>query len=402
MSHTFSRRAFLKSAAAGAALASAALPRGLAALTEPAPSRLPRWRGFNLLEKFIASVENSRFRESDFVWMAEWGFNFARLPMSYRCWSDPKDWRRMDERVLKEVDEAVAFGRRHGIHVCLNFHRAPGYSVDASLAEPFNLWTDAEALEATAYQWKHFAERYRHIPSSELSFDLINEPAIKDPATQALLDDDTYLRVATALVGAIREVSPDRLIIADGLLWGLLPVPALAKLGIAQSTRGYSPMEVTHWKAGWVEGSDRWPRPAWPFAVDPKSVEEQRQRMQDLGRTFAGNSIVQKHLAQVDPASDWNKDRFVAQQIRPWQDLEALGVGVHVGEFGAYNQTPHDVTLAWMRDVLGCWKKANWGWALWNFRGDFGVLDSKRTDVAYESFRGHQLDRKMLELLKAS
>ena len=32
----------------------------------------------------------------------------------------------------------------------------------------------------------------------------------------------------------------------------------------------------------------------------------------------------------------------------------------------------------------------------------FGVVDSARADVAYESFRGHLLDRKMLQLLAAN
>ena len=40
------------------------------------------------------------------------------------------------------------------------------------------------------------------------------------------------------------------------------------------------------------------------------------------------------------------------------------------------------------------------GWALWNLRGDFGVMDSGRADVEYEDFRGHKLDRRMLELLR--
>jgi aryl-phospho-beta-D-glucosidase BglC (GH1 family) len=71
-----------------------------------------------------------------------------------------------------------------------------------------------------------------------------------------------------------------------------------------------------------------------------------------------------------------------------------------VGEFGAYNRTPHPVVLRWMEDCLAEWDKAGWGWALWNFRGSFGILDSGRTDVAYESYQGHLLDRKMLELLQ--
>jgi endoglucanase len=78
-----------------------------------------------------------------------------------------------------------------------------------------------------------------------------------------------------------------------------------------------------------------------------------------------------------------------------------MGVGVHVGEWGAFNQTPHKVVLAWMKDRLQQWKEAGWGWALWNLRGSFGVLDSGRKDVNYEKFRKYNLDRQMFELLKA-
>jgi hypothetical protein len=86
--------------------------------------------------------------------------------------------------------------------------------------------------------------------------------------------------------------------------------------------------------------------------------------------------------------------------VVPWQQAQKQGTGVMVGEFGCYNKTPHDVTLAWMEDCLANWKQADWGWALWNFRGSFGILDSQREDVPYEEFQGHQLDRKMLELLQ--
>lgn len=90
------------------------------------------------------------------------------------------------------------------------------------------------------------------------------------------------------------------------------------------------------------------------------------------------------------------------EQILPWLALEANGALVHVGEWGAFNRTPHAVTLAWMEDCLKNWKEAGWGWALWELRGGFGVLDSNRADVAYEDFKGHKLDRKMLELLRAN
>ena len=148
------------------------------------------------------------------------------------------------------------------------------------------------------------------------------------------------------LVEAIRAEDPNRLIIADGLRWGNKPVPSLAELKVAQSTRGYQPSRISHYQASWVQGSDKWPEPTWPLTVKPGDV--------------------------------WDKERLRREQIEPWKALENQGVGVHVGECGAFNRTPHKVTLAWLRDCLELWKEAGWGWALWNFRGSFGILDSGR------------------------
>ncbi|MBU4400901.1 MAG: glycoside hydrolase family 5 protein, partial [Planctomycetes bacterium] len=202
------------------------------------------------------------------------------------------------------------------------------------------------------------ARRYRGITSKQLSFNLLNEPA----HTTA----EAYCRVVRRVVAAIRREDPARLIIADGLQWGREPMFDLADLGVAQSTRGYDPMQISHYQAPWG-GGERWPKPTWPLKQGDKTIDRQR---------------------------------LLHDRIEPWRRLAAKGVGVHVGEWGAYNKTPHDVVLAWARDCLELWKEAGWGWALWTFRDSFGILDSQRTDVAYEDFRGHKLDRKMLDLLR--
>lgn len=368
------RREFVKTALTVAAFGArrraigAAATRPTASMTAPTASSLPRWRGFNFLEKFDAA-HNRPFHEPDFALIRQWGFDFVRLPMSYLCWTDPSDWLKLREDRLKEVDDAVELGHRHRIHVNLNLHRAPGYCVNPP-KEPLDLWKDPEALDACALHWGHLAKRYQGIPSSRVSFDLLNEPSGE-------VKTEDYVRVVKRLVQAIRAEDSDRLIIADGLKWGSAPVPELADLKIAQSTRGYAPSRVTHYQAPWVEGADKWPEPTWPI------------------------TITHHHDDGTDTTETWDKETLRQKQIEPWKQLQAQGVGVHVGEWGCHNRTPHDVVLAWMADNLSLWKEAGWGWALWNLRGSFGVLDSGRSDVDYESFRGHRLDRRMLDLLLA-
>ncbi len=360
------RREFLAgTGAAGCALALRRWPgEAPAAAAEVSPRRLPRWRGFNLLEKFSLDCNqpfitgNHPYRREDFEWIHELGFDFVRLPMDYRCWTDASDLYRLKEECLKEIDQAVAWGRKYRVHVNLCFHRAPGYCVNPP-KEARDLWTDEEILKVCAHHWGQFARRYRGIPSSALSFNLLNEPAAM-PA-------EPYVRVVRRLTEAIRDQDPGRLILADGLRWGRDPLPALADLGIAQATRGYDPMPVSHHHAFWAGQSETAPPPEWPL----------RQ----------GNTL-------------WDREALRRSCIAPWKAVEALGVGVHVSEWGSY-RSPHAVVLAWMRDFLELWKEAGWGWALWNFRGRFGVLDSERPDVRYEAWRGHQLDRQMLDLLQA-
>ena len=357
-------------------------------------SSLPRWRGFNLLEKFIATSRNDPFRELDFEIMAELGFDFVRLPMSYWCWSDPNNWRLLKEDKLKEIDQAVEFGKQYGIHVSINFHRGPGYSVDRSSPEPFNLWLDEEAQEAFSYHWKHFAERYKGKPNREVSFNLLNEPATMTNERLAVVPEETYVKVARRAAEAIRGVDPTRLIISDGLWWGRDPIDGLVDDNMAQSTRGYEPMQVSHYQASWVYSADTWPVPTWP--LEQVEAAELRWESDNLRNHY--KQKLEKWNIPMD--MPWNKERLKKQLIDPWKKLEEKGVGIHVGEFGAFNQTPHEVVLGWYRDMLALWKEAGWGWALWNFRGGFGIFDSERKDVQYENFKGLKLDRKMLEVLK--
>ena len=339
-------------------------------MTQVVTNPLPRWRGFNLLEKFSADSSsksaklgsvNPSFQETDFQWIADWGFDFVRLPMSYHCWSSPERWREVDETVLAHVDGAVGLGQRYGIHVCLNLHRAPGYCVNPP-PEPRSLWRDADALEACCHHWRTLAKRYSGVPSEQLSFDLLNEP----PAPSEVMTRAEHERVIRALSGVIREVDAARLIIADGLSWGNEPVPELADLGIAQSCRAYQPMGISHYKAPWV-GGENFPAPQWPGG---------------------------EHYGKV-----WDRSSLAAHYGK-WAQLMAQGVGVHCGEGGCFRETPHAVFLSWFRDVLEILGGYGIGYALWNFRGAFGVLDSGRKDVAYKDWHGHSLDADLLELLQ--
>lgn len=372
------RRDFLKLAGTAGLTLGASGPAALAAGAGTAPVRnaLPRWRGFNLQYLYRSGGEPNLPDEDHFRWIAGWGFDFVRIPMSYRNWLQrksrahelitPEDAFAIDESVLAHVDDIVTYGQRHGLHVCLSFHHAPGYRVGKNVQEPFVLWRDRAAVEAFTFHWDLFARRYRDVPTDRLSFNLFNEaPWPNDDFNGAV-----YRHAVTPAIEAIRRSRADRLIIADGAGAGNLSVPELAPLGVHQSVHCYIPGNLSHYRVDWMKERTDWPEPRWPGAVD-------------------------------DAGYHWDRERL-ALYYSPWRDLLARGIGVHMGETGGSHRAPAPILRAWLGDVLGVCRDLGIGFALWDFLGasKFGILDTERADVAYEDWYGHQLDRQMLELLQ--
>jgi len=375
------RREFIKTAG----LAAASLAAGGSCApqpgdeTGPAQTALPRWRGFNMLSFFQAFDRGERsdgmVSEDDLRWMRDWGFDFLRIPMDYWLWVDsdwqttrqlkPDDVLRIKESTLEKVDRTVELGRKHGLHVNLNLHRAPGYCINNREREPFALWQDEQAEDAFVYHWDVFARRYKGIASSELSFNLVNEaPRPRD----GYMTREDYRRVMTRAAEKIRETSPDRLICIDGFGAGNMVVDEMIPTGVAQSVHAYYPGRISHFRASWVDRESKFREPTWPLLRPDGSVECDR-------------ATLERHYA-------------------PWAELARKGIGVHCGECGGYNKTPYDVFLAWFEAVMDILKGHGIGYALWNFRGSFGILDSGRADVEYEDWHGHKLDRKLLTMLQ--
>ena len=142
----------------------------------------PRWYGFNLLEYFSTDPDwmqhfpygnNGMFREDDFRWIRDWGFNWVRLPMDYRFWTDAKDLMKIDERKVEPIDRAVRLGEKYGVHVNISLHRAPGECIldgmDQKLVgihiveEPASVYRDQRMLDAFVHQW-------RSLPSATRAF----------------------------------------------------------------------------------------------------------------------------------------------------------------------------------------------------------------------------------------
>ena len=375
------RREFLKTAGALAAGVALGTMTQAQAETKLAQTTIPRWRGFNLVDFFQAFGRSERsagmVSEDDLKWIRDWGFDFIRMPMDYWLWIDtnwretrtlaPDDMIKIKESMMERVDRTIELGLRYGLHVSLNFHRAPGYCINNPDREPCVLWSDSRAEDAFVFHWDLFAKRYRNVPAKDLSFNLVNEaPGVR----QGYMSAEDYRRVMTRATDAIRQHTPDRIIIIDGLSVGNRVVENMIPTGVVQSVHAYTPAGISHYRASWVDKNMNFPTPTWPLLNKDGSVKYDRAKLE-------------AHYA-------------------PWAELARKGIGVHCGEAGCYNKTPYNVFYAWYADVMDILKGHGIGYALWNFRGTFGILDSGRTDIELEDWNGHTLDRRLLTLLQRS
>lgn len=378
------RRGFLK---ATALATTAAITGDLAANTLIPHANLPakpdkgidvsKLRGFNNTNTFPRDWATNPADEWYFEFMADNGFNFMRLPLNYWNWVDVEregrtikkiDWYKLNDHALSYLDKLITKGKQYGIHMNICMHRIPGYCVNGADLEPYQLYDENpgnynKALDAAAFHWKMFAERYKNYSNREVSFDLFNEPPYFGSA-------ERYDIIARRLVKTIREVDPGRQIVADGLKIGQLPVESVIDLNLIQSTRGYQPKMVSHYQATWVPKNEfeAFGEPTWPMKDD------------------AGNL--------------WDKKMLRKMSIDPWKTVVDKGVKVHVGEWGVLNTVSQPVALAFMEDYLSLWKEAGWGWALWGIEGNFGVVNNQRPGVVLEDYKGKKVNRQMIELLK--
>src|SRR5690606_25845626 len=132
-------------------------------------------------------------------------------------------------------DQLVYQAHKYGIHVSLNLHRAPGFCVNAGFQEPYNLWKDEQALEDFCRHWKFWASRYRDISSEKISFDLLNEPCMREDmndqhSQRSAVPGELYRKLVVEASKVIRDQNPDHLIIADGNNVGRDVIPEIIDL----------------------------------------------------------------------------------------------------------------------------------------------------------------------------
>lgn len=219
------------------------------------------------------------FRESDIAFLEENGFNFARLFFGFdtlRFPDYPEGGRLVNENELRELDQLIAWGMEHGVHIQISM----GFYLD----ENGNCkWEDNsdhmmpendDQWEIVSDYWTMLARRYAGIPNEFLTFDLCNE-------VQPEEGEFSYCAEKLGeMVSAIRNADSQRV-----LLYSFPGEPhadwmkVTASLGLSVGCHPYYPNHLA--------SSKTYLEPCWPMPVLPAweiSVRNEPLTLQgDLG-----------------------------------------------------------------------------------------------------------------------
>ncbi len=209
-------------------------------LPEATAANIPYWTGFILENKISVNYQNEYwngyreavngtyyFTEQEIAWMAQNGFNCARVVYSMSFLTDPDDINQANVAELEQLDELISWGLKYNVHIMLSITGMPGKQKTSWEEE--GVQNNPQIFEDEAMQrlfsdyWDMLAKRYAEIPANVLSFELLAEPQVPDGSL------DRYYEVLAPVATDIWTYNPDRIVIVNDV-WKQLP-DKMAEIG---------------------------------------------------------------------------------------------------------------------------------------------------------------------------
>ena len=246
-----------------------------------------------------------------------------------------------------------------------------------SAAEP-KLFTEPVAAEKFADLWRQLSARLKSRANQRVAYELMNEAVATNP--------DDWNRVAQLAFHAIRDREPARPIVLGSNRWNSALTFDQLQVPADQSTiltfHFYLPMLVTHHRAWWCPEGKMYAGPVqYPGAPIPAESLSQVQLP-------AADRLVKLDLNEINKPYD--RSVMVAAIAKPLAVAQRTGLPLYCGEFGAIDLTPLPVRQAWYRDLISVFAEYRIGWAAWDYKAEFGIIDrhGRSTGIA-EILLGH-------------
>jgi hypothetical protein len=297
-------------------------------------------RGINL-SNWWQDERNQALDDEDIENLRALGFDFVRLPVSPRWLVDADDAADLHCDIISLLNAGLA--------VEVDLHGGSGMENHIA-RDPDHV---AEYLTAI---WRLMQPVVAGLPADRVLLGLYNEPEIKAAR---------WWKIQGELVKNLRAIFPDNTFVAmaaqDAGPWKLVYGKPYADRNIIYDFHFYEPMILTHHGASWFPSDDPVRKiDHISYPSDPMDAEGEND----------------PDIIRYD-REGWNKKKLAV-------DMEALLVWrkryhtrVACLEFGIYRPFLDDDSRAnWLRDMRELFESRNIPWALWEYRGNFGLVNS--------------------------
>jgi aryl-phospho-beta-D-glucosidase BglC (GH1 family) len=317
-------------------------------------------RGINASGWFAQSrdysaAQTGRYTDAaDIALIAKLGFDNVRLSVDAApLEQDPRGEDGLNAEFLSRLDRAVDTMLANGLAVQIDLHPEDGYKQ--------KLRTSNDAVDRLVMLWRRLAAHYAARDPERVFFEIMNEPEVNDPYRWA--------GIQARVAAAIREAAPKNTIIATGPNYSdipdLLTQHPLSDGNVIYNFHFYDPHTFTHQGAGW--GVAWWSYThGIPYPADESSMAELVKEVPDAANRF---QLEEYWLDRWDG----HRIRLTIDEAAAWG--RANGVPLICNEFGAFREhTDAQSRMHWIHDVRTALEADGVGWAMWDYRGGFGVV----------------------------
>jgi len=302
--------------------------------------------------------------DADIALIAKMGFDHVRLsidPMQLAAAMYGFRGGNSNAQFLTQLDHAVDTMLANKLAVIIDIHPSDDYKQ--------RMRTDDQAVERFTSMWRRLAAHYADRDPNMVFFEILNEPEIYDTYR--------WVGIQTRVAAAIREVAPHNTIIASGAVWSdiwdLLAIQPLADGNVIYNFHFYEPHEFTHqgatWSTPWYSYEHGIPYPPTESLMAEllKEVPDaaSRYRMEEYWLDGWNAHRIQ---LMIDEAAAWGHEHDVP---------------LTCNEFGVFRDHSDPVSRDnWLRDVRTALEADGIGWAMWDYRGNFGVVTKEKGQLA--------------------
>jgi endoglucanase len=298
------------------------------------------------------------FTESDVKYLAGLGFDHIRIPVDEeQLW---KEDGQKDPEAFSLLKNALDWCRKYKLDVIVDLHILRSHHFNQG-SKP--LWTDPAAQERFVQCWRDLSGELKNYPVGDVAYELMNEPVADDP--------EDWNRLVKKLMTVIRQLEPERIIVIGSNRWQ--SANTFDKLHVPENDRNiilsfhmYEPFLLTHHTASWTGIKD------YKGPVNYPGVIVKEEDVSGLPDSLK-NRVLQNNLR-------YNIDSIRSHFKKPIAAGKKYNLPLYCGEWGCLSTVPNEARLQWYTDMKTVLEENNIGWATWDYKGGFGIIDRNKKE----------------------